>query len=484
MARPETGLAFARESFGHLALGDRRRTKAAITLLAHLVRKPAGKISQAFRSSAMRERAYRFVRNRGVQALALTVALARSVAARIQEASMVYVVVDGSSLTLTDPRGRKDFGRVGTNRQKGRGLKVITALVVELSGAPLGILWQKYWTRPERVRARTKSADNRARKTHEKETQHWLDVINQAAAHSDPSKLWFLVDREGDSREVLRTLEATGARYTVRANWNRALVRDPKGRKRYLRGVMRRAPEQERFVLDVPAGPKRKARKALMTRRARRLTVVLRDRWVKSPPVELEVNVVWAREAGTTPSGEEPLDWMLLTNAPIDSPEDVLAVLRSYKARWRIEDLHKTWKSGGGHVEDMQLHTVHAATIFAVMHAAVAARAERLKHVSRTSPDQSASVELTKDERKAIQILAYDMLNEELAPGGRRQTKLTVPDPETMSIGEAVAWLARLGGYTGKSSGGPPGAITIGRGLEEVLAVARALPALRRLTGR
>jgi len=41
-----------------------------------------------------------------------------------------------------------------------------------------------------------------------------------------------------------------------------------------------------------------------------------------------------------------------------------------------------------------------------------------------------------------------------------------------------VRWVAEIGGYTGKSSGGPPGSTTIARGLEQVLVVARALAAL------
>jgi len=38
--------------------------------------------------------------------------------------------------------------------------------------------------------------------------------------------------------------------------------------------------------------------------------------------------------------------------------------------------------------------------------------------------------------------------------------------------------LAELGGYTGKSSGGPPGTITISRGLAKVRAAADAIAAL------
>jgi len=42
------------------------------------------------------------------------------------------------------------------------------------------------------------------------------------------------------------------------------------------------------------------------------------------------------------------------------------------------------------------------------------------------------------------------------------------------SLQRVMRWIADLGGYTGKSSGGPPGAI-IGRGMREVQAATRAI---------
>jgi hypothetical protein len=38
----------------------------------------------------------------------------------------------------------------------------------------------------------------------------------------------------------------------------------------------------------------------------------------------------------------------------------------------------------------------------------------------------------------------------------------------TATIAQAVYWIARIGGYTGKSSGGPPGALVIARGLRRI----------------
>ena len=49
-------------------------------------------------------------------------------------------------------------------------------------------------------------------------------------------------------------------------------------------------------------------------------------------------DAVWVRERGTTPCGEKPLDWLLLTNHAVDTAEDALLVVRGYSQRWRIEE--------------------------------------------------------------------------------------------------------------------------------------------------
>lgn len=45
-------------------------------------------------------------------------------------------------------------------------------------------------------------------------------------------------------------------------------------------------------------------------------------------------------------------------------------------------------------------------------------------------------------------------------------------------IGEVVRWAADLGGYVGKSSGGPPGTIVLGRGLYNLREAANLMEAL------
>jgi hypothetical protein len=82
--------------------------------------------------------------------------------------------------------------------------------------------------------------------------------------------------------------------------------------------------------------------------------------------------------------------------------------------------------------------------------AALAIRVERLKYLACKTPDLLVNIELNQHEIDALIILRK--------PKGYKRGQ--VP-----SLGEAVRWIGDLGGYTGKSSGGPPGSIVIGRGL-------------------
>ena len=152
--------------------------------------------------------------------------------------------------------------------------------------------------------------------------------------------------------------------------------------------------------------------------------------------------------------------WLLLTTHPIETVGAIEQVIDGYATRWRIEDFHRTWKSGLCNVEDSQLRSAQAFAKWATLLAAVAMRAERLTRLARETPDVESTTEFSQDEIDAVILLARPR---GLRPGDRP------------SLGKIVRWIADLGGYTGKSSGGPPGKIVIGRGLLDVEAVAVAL---------
>src|SRR5262245_58975398 len=103
---------WAYEEFGHAELGDRRRTGRLVRMLATIAERPAGKVVEVFRSSAERQGAYDLLSNEAVLSGGLLASIQQATVARSTEHPFVHVIVDGTSLTLTDRRLAKDFGAV------------------------------------------------------------------------------------------------------------------------------------------------------------------------------------------------------------------------------------------------------------------------------------------------------------------------------------------------------------------------------------
>jgi hypothetical protein len=410
--------------------------------------------------------AYDLVEGGRVSARALVASFAQATLDRARGEPWVFAVIDGSSVQLTDLTGRKGLGSIGALTHGARGMKVINALAVDSRGVTLGLLGQVWWARTNaRPDSRDKRARNAARPLADKETKHWIDAIEQAQKAADGRKLrlWFQVDREADNCDLLLALHRTGHDFTVRAAWDRLLEATGEDEQKLRQHLARRA-DVGHYDVPVTGAPRRSPRVARMVVRTAVVTLAMRRRG-NSAITPLTVNAVWALEEGSTPAGEKPLDWLLLTSRSVKTFTTAFEVIDGYTKRWRIEEFHRAWKTSVCRVEDMQLRSAHAVTTWATMLAAVAARAERLRLLARKQPDQPATVELSDVEIQALILLRRH----------RRRGRI----PETPTIAEATLWIAELGGYTGKSSGGPPGAITIGRGLEHLVGAAEMLSIVR-----
>jgi hypothetical protein len=456
---------WAEAEFGGAELGHGARTRRLVSLAASVAVRPAGRVSQVLNSPAQRQAAYDFLESKHVAASAILCAVVLACITRAAAYPFVFAPVDGSSLNLTDRGKTKDFGSVGSRERGARGLKVITSIGVSPQGIPLGLLSQVWWARGP------KSKTHRAaRAVKDKETRYWLEAIEQCSQAVQqltvPVLLWYLLDREADSWPVLEQLADSGQWFTVRARHDRRLSGQSPANGRHLREQLLRSKPVGSYSLAVAAGPGRAARTARLVVRVGQVTLRLRDRRT-SKLRDFPVNVVLTSEQGTTPKGEKPLDWCLLTNHRIDSFEQACLVIYGYSQRWRIEDFHRTWKRGGCNVEDTQLHSREHVIKWATVLAANAMRIERLKHLSRHDPQLPATAELSEYEIRALILLKRKI---------KKQNE-QVPS-RTPTIGQATTWIAELGGYTGKSSGGPPGSITIGRGLERVRAAAAVLEEL------
>ena len=448
---------WAVQEFGDARLGNVKRTERLVSMAGAVMERPGGRITSVFQTTRELEGAYRFVENEHVDHCEVGAAAWRACARRSRGLTFAFVPIDGCSLTLKDATGSKGYGPVGTSKDEAMGVRSINAVGLSPEGVPLGMAGQVLWTRSRQGTKKHRTE----RAFHEKETANWLRVMEQVNRVFDEeggALRWFQVDAEGDFRELLDWAEQTKQLVTVRAGQDRRLV-DAGGR--LLWETMQATPVCGEYSLRVRGNKHRKARTA---------NIVVRHREVQLQPLHahqgdrptITLHAVLAQEAGTTPEGEKPIEWLLLTNFYVSSFDDAILVVHGYTQRWRVEEFHKAWQSVC-EVEDSQLHFCNFV-VWATILSSVAMKIETMKYLSREEPDTPATELFSEYEIEAAALILQPKDYEEGA---------------THTVGQVVRWIADIGGYTGKSSGGPPGTIVLSRGWSRVEPAAIAVRRIR-----
>ena len=452
--------AWADQTFGDAVLGDARRTRRLVEVAAGVCERPAGRLTRVYSAGAKREGAFRLIENACVDPMAVAKASHRATARRCASSAVVYVAVDSTCLSIVD-RQHKKFGPVSPNNKIHRGIYAMSALAVDMDGATLGTTALEYWVRSEERCPRWKDDQ---RPAEERESSLWqraisssLQVLQQHASGCTP---WFQMDRGADFADVLFLAHEKSLLVTVRACYDRAIESLPQYST--LWPLMKAQRVLGHMTVRLPTREHRAARTAHLNLRAKKIRFRVANGQRKKRSRWVEMTAVYVSETGRGPDG---IEWMLWTTYPMRTAQDIRHVVEGYTMRWRIEDFHRAWKLGGCNIESSQLRSVSALQRWGAITAAVAARAEHLKHLSRSEPERDATLELSQDEIDAAILLTETKRH-------RIGDKLTLQ--------QAVWLVAQVGGYMNRRSDGPPGAQTIARGLEYVAAAAVGLAAGRR----
>jgi hypothetical protein len=163
--------------------------------------------------------------------------------------------------------------------------------------------------------------------------------------------------------------------------------------------------------------------------------------------------MVEVREVSTPPDEDEPIHWLLWTTEPARTQKQILAVVRAYALRWRIEDFHLTWKQGC-RVEQLQLETRERLEKALVLYAGVAVRLLRLRDLARRQPTALCTEVLSDDEWRALYAHST----------GEASTEGT----DVPTIEQVTKWIGRLGGHLGRKRDGMPGVRTLWRGWRDL----------------
>jgi len=418
---------WSEEIFGGCDLGDKRRTRRLVSLgsrlAAHVGRMPHAACRG---DAAANEGAYRFLRNKAVEAQAMARGGFAASIERAQGCAEVLAVEDTTTLGY-DHAASAELGDLGgPSAASGRGFHVHSVLLVErASGRTLGLAYQHRWCREPAQRGQR--AQRRERPYADKESFKWQQASAQLSEGfgAEMHRVVSVCDREADVYEYLSYKVAQGQRFVVRAAWDR---RVPTHAQRLFAEVESAAVLGE---VSVPVAQRggRRARVARLTLRG--CTVELREPKSRDAGGVLRVNAVLGLEAKPA-QGEPALRWLLLTSEPVDDAAAVSAVLRAYQLRWRVEEFHKAWKSGT-RVEQARLQSAENLERLAVLLAFVAVRLLQLREAFDT-PEEEA--------RPCTEVL--DEVQWKVLWMSRTRRALPSAPP---SLRWAYEGLARLGGW-------------------------------------
>jgi hypothetical protein len=269
------------------------------------------------------------------------------------------------------------------------------------------------------------------------------------------------MDSEADIFELLTELSGQGRRFIIRSGQNRSVGEEciadavEQGTVFLSREVqLSRRTGQRRGpgMTGSKRNPARQGRTAELIVSSLRVSLRRPKTCNATYPAALAINVVRVFEANA-PSGEEPVEWILLTSEPVDTAEQVAAVVDGYRRRWLIEEYFKAIKTGCSY-EDRELESVRTLSNMLAIVAVIAWRLLRLRTLHRQDSQRPAT--------EVVEPALLEALAGRLKDIGERK-----PFCQTPTVADLMQGIARLGGHI--ASNGPPGWQVLWRGYQDLL---------------
>lgn len=437
--------AWALTEVGSAALGDPRRTRRLAGLLSDLAARPGDGIPAACATPAATKAAYRFLASDAIPPAAILAAHVAATARRMTGDAPILALQDTTTLDFTAHPAVTGVGPLAHPAR--HGLLVHSVLAAMGEGVPLGLLHQHRWARdPETTGLRH---TRRQRPTSEKESQRWLDAQTATEMAVPPgTRVITVADREADIYDLFALPRSPRADLLIRATQNRCVAEEA----HLLWAAVRATPVGEVVPVAVGRRADRPPREALLTLRWTPVTLLPpRNRPGRARLDPVPVVAILAEEP-VPPPGETPIRWLLLTTLPVADGAAALECLRWYAHRWLIERYHFALKSGC-QIETLQLRASDRLERALTLYAIVAWRLLWLTYLARADPDAPCTVALTQDEWQALYVAVH-------------RTPALPPHPPP--LGQAVRWIARLGGFLDRAGDGEPGLKVLWRGLQRL----------------
>lgn len=429
-----------------LEVGDVRRQKRAKVILEGMMKRPKGSLPESAGGSAEMAAIYRMMNN---PAVGLKKIVEAHGVATLGRAAGMKTVLCPQDTTFLNYEKQPTIEGLGSYAGKEHGFMVHLTIAATEEGVVLGSLDVQTMLHRE---GSAGAKRYKAQGIEQKQSMRWLrslERLNELAPVDESIEQWVSVaDREADIYEMFTALRHGRVHWLVRAAYNRATV----VAENYLWDEVAKSPLLGEKTVEVHGRADRPGREAVLEVRAQ--AVGLRPpRRVDRVLPEVEVWAVWAREMDPPP-GEEAVEWMLLTDLPVENFAQACEKLQWYGRRWLIERFFYVLKSGC-QVESLQLAKRSRLETALGFYLIISWRILWMTLWARVEPKLPATVAFTEAEWKITWIMA-----------------LKKPLPSTCpTLSEVVAWLAQLGGHQGKSNSKPPGPKAIWSGLQHIQSV-------------
>jgi hypothetical protein len=437
------------QELGGIDLGDKRLNKRVLELLERASKQPEASLNKMFHTRKEIQACYRFFSNDLVDEHKIIEPHTQESYKRSAQHPVVLSLSDTTSLNYTSRKTLKDSGYISSNNAQGFFLHA--SIAVTPDRLHLGIISQKIW-------AREKEKPGRSLREYkplvEKESYRWIEAYCNAcelAAHCKETRVIHVTDREGDIFELFAMYESmkstkNAADYLVRSNHDRTVYQEGKA-SNSLTKDLENAKKLGEISFDIIRKDDSTVRNVRQSVQAASVTIKSRH-GADVPNVKATINAVYLKEIDP-PEGEKAVVWCLLTSLPINTFEDIKAIVEYYLCRWEIEIFFKTYKSGCK-VEQKSLRSADRLYPLFSLLLIVAWRVNFLLHMGRINPNISCEVFFESSEWKAGYIAATR--NREL------------PDkPPSMS--EMMGYIGKLGGHLGRKKDPNPGVKAIWTGI-------------------
>jgi hypothetical protein len=456
--------AFGQRNFGTLDLGDARRTRRLVELVDCMCRRPGGTLPTKLNRPADLRAFYRLMNRPEVthaEIMASHTEYTRHCIADVGAGVVVLNLHDATELDYTTKTQlAQQMGQIGQGTN--RGYICHNSLAVRAdTGAVLGLTSQILHRRATVPKGETVKA---CRQRLDRESRLWV----QAAQASGPAPAGVtcvdISDSLSDTFEYMAYEVNQDRCFVLRQREDRRLQQPLQG-ECYLKAAVRALPAQGQRTLRVQATSGRKARNTTVQVAFASLCLAVPGKQhgeYAKKPLDLWAVHVWEEQ---TPPGEEPLEWILLTNVPVQQVAQAYERVDWYEKRWIIEDYHKGMKTGCK-IQSLQFEKIERQEPAIAVLSVVTTTLLQLRDAAR-APDA--------DQRRASEVISEAYIEVLVAYYAHRLG----PQP---TIREFYLHVARLGGHQNRKVDGFPGWLTLWRGWERLQAMVDGYHARHRKT--